>query len=337
LLLWEAVDGSVALNRYKISDVTVSGISSGAYMAVQLHISHSSIINGSAIFAGGPFYCAESNVAYAETKCMDISAGLPQTSKLVSLTLSDAALGYVDDVKYLSDDRVYLFSGKRDSIVNPKVVKELQSYYENFVNAKNIVTEFGIDAEHCFPTNEFGETCTTLSSPYIGKCGFDGAGNALKALFGTLQQPVKAIPSNFIEFNQKLYISSTLTSLGDVGYIYVPTSCASGKNSCRLHIALHGCDQAMSFIGNVFAQYTGYNEWAEANNIIVLYPYAEVSNVNPYNPKGFSIFFFLYTKLYCTILFSPNFIFVFFLTITKFYICLKIYCFSNNKILYCTI
>ncbi len=40
------------LSRYQISDVTVSGISAGGYMAVQMHIAFSSIINGSAIFAG---------------------------------------------------------------------------------------------------------------------------------------------------------------------------------------------------------------------------------------------------------------------------------------------
>lgn len=40
------------LGTYKVSDVTVSGISSGGYMAVQMHIAHSAIVNGSAIFAG---------------------------------------------------------------------------------------------------------------------------------------------------------------------------------------------------------------------------------------------------------------------------------------------
>jgi hypothetical protein len=40
-----------ALGPYKVSDITVSGVSSGGYMAVQMHISFSSIINGSAIFA----------------------------------------------------------------------------------------------------------------------------------------------------------------------------------------------------------------------------------------------------------------------------------------------
>ena len=34
------------LGQYKISDITVSGLSSGGYMAVQMHVAHSSVING---------------------------------------------------------------------------------------------------------------------------------------------------------------------------------------------------------------------------------------------------------------------------------------------------
>lgn len=41
-----------ALGPYKVSDVTVSGVSAGGYMAVQMHIAFSSIVNGSGIFAG---------------------------------------------------------------------------------------------------------------------------------------------------------------------------------------------------------------------------------------------------------------------------------------------
>jgi hypothetical protein len=42
---------SSVIRQYKISDVTVSGVSSGGYMAVQLHVAHSSIISGCAAFA----------------------------------------------------------------------------------------------------------------------------------------------------------------------------------------------------------------------------------------------------------------------------------------------
>ncbi len=40
------------LSTYKISDTTASGLSSGGYMAVQVHIAFSSFFNGSAVFAG---------------------------------------------------------------------------------------------------------------------------------------------------------------------------------------------------------------------------------------------------------------------------------------------
>lgn len=43
------------LGPYKVSDITVSGLSAGAFMAVQMHVAYSSIVNGSAIFAGVSF------------------------------------------------------------------------------------------------------------------------------------------------------------------------------------------------------------------------------------------------------------------------------------------
>lgn len=40
------------LAGYNISTITVSGLSAGGYMAVQLHVAHSIIISGAAVFAG---------------------------------------------------------------------------------------------------------------------------------------------------------------------------------------------------------------------------------------------------------------------------------------------
>jgi poly(3-hydroxybutyrate) depolymerase len=39
------------------SKVTVSGLSSGGFMAVQMHVAYSSVFSGAGIFAGGPYYC----------------------------------------------------------------------------------------------------------------------------------------------------------------------------------------------------------------------------------------------------------------------------------------
>ena len=39
-------------------------------------------------------------------------------------------------------------------------------------------------AEHMYPTLDYGEACTNLGEPFIGKCNYDGAGAALKVLYG---------------------------------------------------------------------------------------------------------------------------------------------------------
>ena len=54
-----------SLNKYSVSDVSVSGLSAGAYMAVQMHVAFSGTINGSAIFAGvGGKYILDGAINY---------------------------------------------------------------------------------------------------------------------------------------------------------------------------------------------------------------------------------------------------------------------------------
>ena len=72
-LVGTATDIQRPLNREKsdvASKVTVSGVSSGGYMANQFHIAYSSLVGGAGIFAGGPYYCAQGNVQIALTNCM---------------------------------------------------------------------------------------------------------------------------------------------------------------------------------------------------------------------------------------------------------------------------
>lgn len=42
----------------------------------------------------------------------------------------------------LKDDKVFLFSGEKDTVVKQAVVKELQTYYSHFLHASNIVADY---------------------------------------------------------------------------------------------------------------------------------------------------------------------------------------------------
>ena len=81
------------------------------------------------------------------------------------------------------------------------------------------------------------------------------------------------------------------------GWLFVPAGCGNGQ-SCKLHVAFHGCKQYETYryfsppsglvtFGTTFVRNTGYNKWADTNNIIVLYPQAIASSPialesNPY-------------------------------------------------------
>ena len=73
------------------------------------------------------------------------------------------------------------------------------------------------------------------------------------------------------------------SNVGATAYAYVPDACQGSTADCGLHIAFHGCMQGAEFIDDRFAQQAGFNEWAETNGIVVVYPQIEKSM---FNPKG---------------------------------------------------
>ena len=223
--------------------------------------------------------------------CCAVLPGGPEVGKLVDLTYSDAELKYIDHPSNMKDDKVFIYSGLSDTTVYPLVVRSLQAYYSYFIAANNIQTQYSINSEHCIPTLNYGEACGAKGPPYLGNCNYDGAGAALKALYGT-DVHVRATAqdtSRLFSFAQNTYVaaSPSLSSLSDIGYVYIPSSCEDRRTVCSLHISFHGCEQTLNDIGTVYAVHAGFNEWAESNNIIVLYPYAIRSKLVPYNPNGY--------------------------------------------------
>ena len=44
---------------------------------------------------------------------------------------------------------------------------------------------------------------------------------------------------------------------------------------------IHGCRQTYDLVGDAFLAGTGYNRWADTNSLIVLYPQAHETRMNP--------------------------------------------------------
>jgi poly(3-hydroxybutyrate) depolymerase len=63
--------------------------------------------------------------------------------------------------------------------------------------------------------------------------------------------------------------------------VYVPAACETNRG-CRLHIALHGCEQARESVGDVFIKESGFARHADTNRLVILFPQIAGSVVNPH-------------------------------------------------------
>jgi hypothetical protein len=96
---------------------TISGVSSGAYMAVQMHLAHSSSIQGVGAVAGGVFWCAQGSPQKALSDCMK-AAQDTSASKYIAKAQSYEMESLIDPLTYLFDDQVFIFSGEKDGVVS---------------------------------------------------------------------------------------------------------------------------------------------------------------------------------------------------------------------------
>jgi poly(3-hydroxybutyrate) depolymerase len=254
--------------------VTASGVSSGAFMAVQFHVAHSQTVRGAGAIAGGPYDCAQDSLWIALTSCMDPGpwSPLPQPQRLADIARGLAKAGAIDPVERLAGAKVWLFSGTRDETVSSEVVETLRRFYLALAPDADVALENSIPAGHGMVTESEGNECSTTEPPFIVACRYDAAGILLAQLLGKLEPPMPKQDGKLLAFDQAEFAGGNpaAISLADSGYVFVPDACA--REPCRVHVAFHGCRQSAAQIGERFVLEAGYNRWAAANRLIVLYP-----------------------------------------------------------------
>ncbi len=287
---------TVTLPSYgaNIKQTSVSGLSSGAFMTSQLYVAFSDIMVGAGIVAGGPYLCAKSwsmspLVVNATTTCMNplTPAVGPNTPLLVDLTKSLAATGDIDKLDNLKDDRLYIFSGKRDKTVTTTVVDQTDAFFKAVgIPETSIHYDTSVNAGHALITNSSTDTkCPITAAPYINDCDFEQSVTILDQIYPDMLPPAKLLSSKIVAFDQSEFLGSATTSMSDTAYAYIPATCQAGK-TCPVHVVFHGCKQGAAVIGDKYYAQTGYNYMAEANDLIVLYPQVQPSNGAPLNPEG---------------------------------------------------
>jgi len=289
-----------------ISESSISGISSGAFMAVQFATSWSGIVKGVGIVAGGPYYCAQGtaidglsgNIGAILTATGPCMVGPPPALEpLIRQTEDWARSGDIDETRNIARQKIYVFGGYNDAVVNSKVTEASSRFYLHYLsdqNKANLFYQNSIGAGHSQVTLAYGLECSDNADYFIDRCNYDQAGIILRHIYGALQpRNDGALAGDLLAFDQREFTSPASPasySMAETGYLYVPRSCTA-MEPCRIHVALHGCKQNHDAIGDRYIRHAGYNEWADANHIVILYPQTIAGNPatdfgTPLNPFG---------------------------------------------------
>ena len=271
---------------------SVSGLSSGGFIAVQLQVAYSKSIVGTGIVAGGPYYCAANAYLTYASICMGQVPFFPPNPYIMADAAKRAAAAHrIDPLSNLTERRIYIFSGTDDLVVKQPAVDATASFFRLVgVKEDNLTYVNDLPAGHAIIALGYGNDCSTNRQPYISHCTvhgtpYDQAGALLKHIYHELQLRVDVPTGELVSFNQRAYAAAS-TGMAGTGYLYVPRSCGAGDR-CKVHVAIHGCMQAAGSsngqFGDKFLTKAGYNNWADNNHILVLYP--QVESGKPNNPQ----------------------------------------------------
>lgn len=236
-------------------DVSVSGVSSGGFMAVQHHVAFSSQVKTVGVVAGGPYLCENIPACTKYPELID-------EHLLEAVTANLALSGVIDNPANMRGSKAYLYSGSLDTVVNPGVVKKLSNYYRVF--GVHVEEMYDVASEHGWPSESYGVPCWELKSPYINKCGFSFS----KYMFG---ESSDNRDGKIVQVGQ---VGGELVSMAGSAYVYIPNNISKNE----IHVSYHGCEQTIDDIGTSFVLHSGLNDVG----VIVIYPQAVRTIVNPY-------------------------------------------------------
>ncbi|MBX9964488.1 MAG: PHB depolymerase family esterase [Burkholderiales bacterium] len=267
-----------------LKETSVSGLSSGGYMAVQFHLAHSAIVRGAGVFAGGLWGCAKGSADRATGEC---SHGSPAAKPFVATAKELARMGSIDPMENLARTHVWLFSGYNDGVVRQSATNALADFYRALLPAGHVFYRNDLKAGHALVTLDRGGRCELTGGDFIADCDYDAVGALLQFIHGRLAPPGSPSSAALRSFDQTEFAlgSARSSALADEGYVYIPKACEAA-GGCRIHVALHGCRQNAESVGDAFYAQAGYNRWAETNRIVVLYPQARATWGMPLNPYG---------------------------------------------------
>lgn len=276
--------------------VAVAGISSGGFMATQLQLAYPETFPRAGVLAGGPYDCI--TVTGGMKNCLYPAAlSSQQLRAMVDRAVQNADNHLLGDLTHLNHGVLYALYGTEDQVVGTQIAGSVATFYRQLKTTLGSqltdlqISEDGThDFGHTFPTYlpplpisnpRVGNNCNKSISPYLGRCGFDGAKSILAHLYPDIKtgtEPDHAGGKLSI-VPVKSFAPAGGASIAKYFYTYTPAACLKGQ-PCGLLLALHGCNQNDSKIGLAFVRGVGFNRWADDYRLIVVYPQTQSTAQN---------------------------------------------------------
>ncbi|ACA19864.1 putative depolymerase [Methylobacterium sp. 4-46] len=291
------------------NQVSISGLSSGAAMAVQYAVAHSASVTAVGAVAGPQWGCAGGSVSRAINDCMCGRAALTPT---INTARQLAARGAIDKLtlgRPQSLRRAWVFQSPADETVSSRSGEADATFLTAFIGtAPEVDRGNAVDgsdrAGHGIIAPGGSDTCAFdgTETSYVRHCGAeDNAGKMFQTLFGegSAYNPSDRagdVPeAELWSFDQKRFIEQAKArgvSVADDYYnpfwFWWPASSARRQNfdmaekgyiyvppSCRAvgsACRVHVALHGCKQDARVFASKAGYNNWAERYKVIVVYP-----------------------------------------------------------------
>lgn len=271
--------------KLNLDQTTVSGLSSGGYMAAQFQLAHANWVKGAAIVAAGPVYCAQNNLLTALDHCTN-KVGSPIPLAELNQQLKEWSVqGLLASEQEMQQSRIWLLHGTADEKITKAVADALYQQYLLWLPKTQLSYVQDKNFAHHMPTLNEGSACDKSEAPFLGKCNYDAAGEALKFIRTDLKAAVSQSSGSIYAIDQQKIAGDLAATMAEQGYVYVPEQCEQGQ-SCTLHISFHGCNQHADAVGMTYVEKSGFNRYADSNNMVVLYPQTRASKLMPMNPQA---------------------------------------------------
>lgn len=260
--------------------ISISGVSSGGYMAEQFAIAHSDLVFGLGVFSAGIPGCVRQNNLLEIHRCMKSSdqVNLQEIQMLYRAKEKNQIIARLD---FFKEIQVHIYHGQQDQVVTAKMMSLNQQLIESF--GAKVSARLISNLAHGLPVFKAKNQCEKTASPWINQCEMSGALDLFSQLYRGRFKQNRTDGKWFIyHLENELLTDDEInkSNLNTAMASYVPSVCE--KIDCPVHMVLHGCQQSPEFVDEQFLLNSDFVQAANQYGVVLLFPSINKSSRNPY-------------------------------------------------------